>query len=78
MSPASRTHEVPIILNPSARNGTVLERVDPLRSALHAKGLQAEVVESTSETHAGRICAGNVSLGLDSVVQEYADSARRI
>lgn len=154
----STTSSVPVILNPSARNGAVLERVETLRTAFDANGLSAEVVESTSEAHAtelaagfaadgvpvvvslggdgmvravaaglagtesalgivaggrgndfigklgipkdiaeaaaiiangqdrtidvldldGRICVGNVSMGLDSAVQHYADSAQRI
>lgn len=157
MSTAGRP-AIPVILNPSARNGAVRERVAPLRAALAARGHEATVTESRSDTHAselaaahardgarvvvclggdgmvravaaglvgtqstlgivaggrgndfigklgipkdvegaagivvdgadrtidvldldGRICVGNVSLGLDSTVQEFADSARRI
>lgn len=149
---------IPVILNPSARNGAVRERVAPLRAALAARGREATVIESQSDTHAselaaahardgasvvvslggdgmvravaaglvgtrtalgivaggrgndfigklgipkdvagaasivvdgaertidvldldGRICVGNVSLGLDGTVQEFADAARRI
>lgn len=149
---------VPVILNPSARNGAVLERVETLRTAFAANGLTADIVESRSEQHAtdlaegfaaegrsivvslggdgmvravaaglvetqtslgsvaggrgndfigklgipkdvqeaaaiiaagedrtidvldldGRICVGNVSMGMDSAVQHYADTARRI
>lgn len=156
-SQASRT-PVPVILNPSARNGAVQKRTEPLQTAFAANGLEAVLVESTSEQNAtdlaaefaaqampivvslggdglvravaaglvgtstsmgiiaggrgndfigklgipkdiadaaaivangrdrpidvldldGQICVGNVSLGLDSAVQEYADSARFI
>lgn len=157
MSVAARP-AIPVILNPSARNGAVQERVAPLRAALAAKGHESVVTESQSDTHAselaaahardgakvvvslggdgmvravaaglvgtqsalgivaggrgndfigklgipkdieeaaaivvngadrtidvldldGRICVGNVSLGLDGTVHEFADSARRI
>ena len=156
-STPSRT-AVPVILNPSARNGSVRKRVAPLQAAFTDNGMEAELVESTSEQHAtdlaaqfagrgapivvslggdglvravaaglvgtetslgiiaggrgndfigklgipkdiadaaaviangrdraidvldldGQICVGNVSLGLDSAVQEYADSARLV
>lgn len=158
MSTASPPTAVPVILNPSARNGAVRKRIGPLQKAFAANGLEAKLVESTSEQHAsdlaadfaaqgaetvvslggdgmvravaagivdtntslgiipggrgndfirklgipkniaaaaaiisngrdrtidvldldGRICVGNVSLGLDSTVQRYADSARLI
>lgn len=158
MSRQSSPPPVPVILNPAARNGAVQKRIDPMRAAFAANGLEAVLVESTSEQHAsdlaagfaaqgtpivvslggdgmvravaaglvgtesalgiipggrgndfigklgipkdieaaaaivangrdrtidvleldGRVCVGNVSLGLDSAVQEYADSVRRI
>lgn len=158
MNAATVRTTVPVILNPSARNGAVRKRIAPLKKVLAADGFSAELVESTSEAHAtelaarfaeqgapivlslggdgmvravaaglvdtdtalgivpggrgndfigklgipkdiaaavaivangrdrtidvldldGQICVGNVSLGLDSTVQEYADSVRRI
>lgn len=158
MSTTSARTTVPVILNPSARNGAVQKRVAPLQTAFAANNMEAELVESTSEQHAtdlaaqfaaqgaptvvslggdglvravaaglvgtrtslgiiaggrgndfigklgipkdigdaaaviangrdrvidvldldGQICVGNVSLGLDSAVQEYADSARLV
>ncbi|MDN5834420.1 diacylglycerol kinase family protein [Brevibacterium sp.] len=158
MSTASSPPSVPVILNPSARNGAVAKRIEPLQTAFAANGMEAVLVESTSEQNAsdlaagfaargapivvslggdglvraiaaglvgtstsmgiiaggrgndfigklgipkdiaaaaavvangrdrsidvldldGKICVGNVSLGLDSAVQEYADSVRRI
>ncbi|MDN5656744.1 diacylglycerol kinase family protein [Brevibacterium sandarakinum] len=159
---ASRTQvsrtRVPVILNPAARNGAVAKRIEPLRKAFAANGLEPVLIQSTSEQNAndlaaefaaqnapvvvslggdglvravaaglvgtntslgiiaggrgndfigklgipkdiakaaaiiahgrdraidvldldGQICVGNVSLGLDSAVQEYADSVRRI
>lgn len=157
-SSASSRASVPVILNPVARHGAVQKRIEPLQSAFAAHGLEAVLVESTSEQNAtdlaaefaaqgapivvslggdglvravaaglvgtrtslgiiaggrgndfigklgipkdiaaavaivangrdrtidvldldGQICVGNVSLGLDSTVQEYADSVRRI
>ena len=156
-TPQTRT-TVPVILNPAARNGAVAKRIEPLQTAFAANGMEAVLVESTSEQNAsdlaaefaaqdapivvslggdglvravaaglagtgtslgiiaggrgndfisklgipkdiaaaaaviangrdraidvldldGQICVGNVSLGLDSAVQEYADSVRRI
>ncbi|MDN6123282.1 MAG: hypothetical protein L0I80_05330 [Brevibacterium sp.] len=158
MSTASSPPSVPVTLNPSARNGAVAKRIEPLQTAFAANGMEAVLVESTSEQNAsdlaagfaargapivvslggdglvraiaaglvgtstsmgiiaggrgndfigklgipkdiaaaaavgangrdrsidvldldGKICVGNVSLGLDSAVQEYADSVRRI
>ncbi|MDN6193266.1 MAG: hypothetical protein L0J32_15375, partial [Brevibacterium sp.] len=157
-STASAPPAVPVIPNPSARNGAVAKRIEPLQTAFAANGMEAVLVESTSEQNAsdlaagfaargapivvslggdglvraiaaglvgtstsmgiiaggrgndfigklgipkdiaaaaavvangrdrsidvldldGKICVGNVSLGLDSAVQEYADSVRRI
>ncbi|GAA1545617.1 diacylglycerol kinase family protein [Brevibacterium picturae] len=158
MSTAPSPTSVPVILNPAARNGAVAKRIEPLQTAFAANGMEAVLVESTSEQNAsdlaaefaasgvptvaslggdglvravaagllgtgtslgiiaggrgndfigklgipkdiataaavvangrdrsidvldldGQICVGNVSLGLDSAVQEYADSARFI
>lgn len=158
MNAATVRTTVPVILNPSARNGAVRKRIAPLKKVLAADGFSAELVKSTSEAHAtelaarfaeqgapivlslggdgmvravaaglvdtdtalgivpggrgndfigklgipknvsaaagliaggrnrtidvldldGRVCVGNVSLGLDSQVQAFADSVRRI
>lgn len=158
MTAPSPPDPIPVILNPSARNGAVRKRVAPVREAFIAEALRATIIESRSEQHAtelaaefaargaptvvslggdglvravaaglvgtesalgiipggrgndfigklgipkdiagataivasgsdriidvldidGQICVGNVSLGLDSAVLSYADSARRI
>src|SRR5699024_10122026 len=49
---------VPVILNPTARRGAVLKRVDPLVEAFAAHGLEARLVRSTSEEHAQELAAG--------------------
>ncbi|UVI36238.1 diacylglycerol/lipid kinase family protein [Brevibacterium spongiae] len=49
---------VPIILNPTARRGAVLRRIDPLVDAFASHGLEAQLVRSTSEEHAKELAAG--------------------
>ncbi|WP_446664484.1 diacylglycerol/lipid kinase family protein [Flexivirga sp. B27] len=79
-SSGGRPEHVPVILNPSARNGAVLERVATLRSSLAAHGVAAGVVESTSEQHATELANGFaneghpvvVSLGGDGMVRAVA------
>lgn len=71
---------VPVILNPSARNGAVRERVAMLRTAFADNGLTAELVESTSEQHATELAKAFaaegkpvvVSLGGDGMVRAVA------
>lgn len=71
------TSTVPVILNPSARNGAVQERVEPLRAAFAAQGLQADLVESTSEAHATELAAGFAAAGLPVVVSLGGDGMVR-
>lgn len=77
MSPASPLREIPVILNPSARNGAVQERVSPLESAFAAKGFTASIVQSESEEHAGELAAGYAARGLPVVVSLGGDGMVR-
>lgn len=52
-----------MILNPTARRGTVLRRIDPLIEAFAAHGLEAQLVRSTSEEHAKELAAGFAAAG---------------
>ncbi|WP_166968849.1 diacylglycerol/lipid kinase family protein [Brevibacterium atlanticum] len=80
MSPATEQATVPVILNPSARNGAVRKRIAPLTKVLAADGFTAELVESTSEEHATQLAAGFaeqgapivLSLGGDGMVRSVA------
>ena len=80
MSTTSSRTAVPVILNPSARNGAVQKRVAPLQTAFAANGMEAVLVESTSEQHARDLAAGFaaqgalvvVSLGGDGLVRAVA------
>lgn len=54
---------VPIILNPTARRGAVLRRIDPLVDAFASYGLEARLVRSTSEEHAKELAAGFAAEG---------------
>ncbi|HWC22804.1 MAG TPA: diacylglycerol kinase family protein [Flexivirga sp.] len=71
------TSTVPVILNPSARNGAVQERVGPLRAAFATHGLDAELVESRSETHATELAAGFAAQGAPVVVSLGGDGMVR-
>lgn len=54
---------VPVILNPTARRGAVLRRIDPLVHAFAAHGLEARLVRSTSEEHAKELAAAFAAEG---------------
>src|SRR5699024_9576914 len=54
---------VPVILNPTARRGAVLRRIDPLVHACAAHGLEARLVRSTSEEHAKELAAAFAAEG---------------
>lgn len=56
--PTADRSVVPVILNPTARRGAVLKRIDPLVEAFAAHGLEARLVRSTSEEHAKELAAG--------------------
>jgi diacylglycerol kinase (ATP) len=47
--PTADRSAVPVILNPTARRGAVLKRIDPLVEAFAAHGLEARLVRSASE-----------------------------
>lgn len=48
---------VPVILNPTARRGEVLKRIEPLVEAFASQGLEARLVRSRSEEHAKELAA---------------------
>lgn len=54
---------VPVILNPTARRGAVLRRIDPLVHAFAAHGLEARLVRSTSADHAKKLAAAFAAEG---------------
>src|SRR5699024_11457309 len=56
--PTADRSVVPVILNPAARRGAVLKRIDPLVEAFAAHGLEARLVRSASEEHAQELAAG--------------------
>ena len=58
---------VPVILNPTARRGAVLRRIDPLVHAFAAHGLEARLVRSTSEEHAKELAAEFAAEGAEVV-----------
>ncbi|MDN6529351.1 MAG: hypothetical protein L0K67_09785, partial [Brevibacterium sp.] len=68
MSTASSPPSVPVILNPSARNGAVAKRIEPLQTAFAANGMEAVLVESTSEQNASDLAAGFAARGAPIVV----------
>lgn len=76
-STGSTPTTVPVILNPSARNGAVRKRIGPLQSAFAANGLEAELVESTSEQHARELAAGFAAQGVATVVSLGGDGLVR-
>ena len=61
--PTADRSVVPVILNPTARRGAVLKRVDPLVEAFAAHGLEARLVRSASEEHAKELAAGFAAAG---------------
>lgn len=63
MSTQSPPTPVPVILNPSARNGAVRKRIAPLRTAFAANGLEPVLVSSTSEQHASDLAADFAAQG---------------
>ena len=68
---------VPVILNPTARRGAVLKRIDPLVEAFAAHGLEARLVRSTSEEHAQELAAGCAADGARVVVALGGDGMAR-
>ena len=68
---------VPIILNPSARKGAVLRRIDPLTTAFAEHGLEARFVRSTSADHAKQLAADFAAQGSDLVVSLGGDGMAR-
>ena len=68
---------VPIILNPSARKGAVLRRIDPLTTAFAAHGLEATFIRSTSADHAKQLAADFAAQGSDLVVSLGGDGMAR-
>lgn len=77
MNPTSQRREIPVILNPSARNGAVSERVGPLQEALATHGFTADVVESQSDEHATELAAGFAAAGHPVVVSLGGDGMVR-
>lgn len=77
MSATTVRTTVPVILNPSARNGAVRKRIAPLKKVLAADGLAAELVESTSEEHATQLAAGFAEQGVPIVVSLGGDGMVR-
>ncbi|WP_193070888.1 diacylglycerol/lipid kinase family protein [Brevibacterium sp. FME37] len=80
MTTAPPPLSVPVILNPAARHGAVWKRIGPVKAAFAANGMTAQLIESTSEQHAGELAAHYaaqnaalvVSLGGDGMVRAVA------
>ncbi|WP_209324544.1 diacylglycerol/lipid kinase family protein [Brevibacterium renqingii] len=68
---------VVVILNPAARDGAVLRRIEPLRAAFAAHGLEAALITSDSEDHAGELAAEFAAQGAPVVVALGGDGMAR-
>lgn len=68
---------VPVILNPAARHGEVAQRIGPMLQAFARTTMQAEVVESRSEEHAGELAAELAGRGVPLVVSLGGDGLVR-
>ncbi|GAA1857868.1 diacylglycerol kinase family protein [Brevibacterium marinum] len=77
MSTAPSPTPVPVILNPAARNGAVRKRIAPMQAAFADHNLEAVLVESTSEAHAGELAAEFASQGEPIVVSLGGDGMVR-
>ena len=75
--PKADRSAVPVVLNPTARRGAVLKRIDPLIEAFAAHGLKARLVRSTSEEHAKELAAGFAADGAPLVVALGGDGMAR-
>ena len=74
--PTADRSVVPVILNPTARRGAVLKRIDPLVEAFAAHGLEARLVRSASEELAAGFAADGArvvgALGGDGMARSVA------
>src|SRR5699024_7398596 len=75
--PKADRSAVPVVLNPTARRGAVLKRIDPLIEAFAAHGLKTRPVRSTSEEHAKELAAGFAAAGATLVVALGGDAMAR-